>query len=93
MNKHHKAESRKIKAFVRISKDCGQPQSYRRVRRMLRRWDRDMKRLPRLVGRAIHKGIKRTDYGVAKAVKQMSDGLRANVMLIDELEHKEEIPE
>ena len=87
MNKYQKAEARRVKAFVQLANLCGHPYSYRRVRRILRSWDRDMKRLPTLARRAIHRGIKRVDYGVAKAVKRMSDGLGTNIMLVDELSY------
>ena len=84
MNKHRKAEARRVKALLQSANACGCRYTYRRVRRQVRQWDRDIKALPRLVGRAIHKGIKRTDYGVSKAVKQIADGLKPNIMLIDE---------
>ena len=84
MNKHRKAEARRVKALLQVTNAGGCQYTYRQIRRQVRQWDRDIKALPRLVGRAIHKGIKRTDYGVSKAVKQIADGLRADIMLIDE---------
>ena len=87
MNKYQKAESRKVKAFVQLANECGYPYSYRRVRRMLRKWDRDIKRLPRVVSRTIHKGFAHYKYMATKAGKQISDGLRANATLVDEFEH------
>ena len=87
MNKYKKVESRRVKVFVQYCSACGHPYTYRRVRRILRSWDRDIERLPKLTMRAIRKGFKRVDYGVTEAVKQITDGVRANILLIDELEH------
>lgn len=62
MDKHRKAESRRVKSYVRILRAVGCETSYKKARRHIRKRDRDMRNLPKNVNRGLRKGIKRCNY-------------------------------
>lgn len=78
MNKYRKAESRKVKVYVRKLRAVGCDISYKKARRHIRNRDRAMRDLPRNVRRGLRKGIKRCDYGVSRAIARIAE--RAIVM-------------
>lgn len=67
MNKHRKAESRRVKSYVRIRRAAGFDTSYKKARRNIRKHDRAMRDLPKKLSRGLRKGIKRCNYSM-KAV-------------------------
>lgn len=73
MNKYRKAESRQVKAYVRILRAVGCNTSYKKARRHIRKRDRAMRDLPKNVRRCLHKGIKRCDYGIARAMARIAE--------------------
>lgn len=73
MNKYRKAESRKVKAYVRILRAVGCETSYKKARRHIRKRERAMRDLPKNVKRALHKGIKQCGYGVARAMARIAE--------------------
>lgn len=68
MNKHRKAEARRVKRIVRVMKACGCSVNYRAVRRKMRVYDRSLNNVPRI----FHNGLRRLNYGVAEAVRTIS---------------------
>lgn len=73
MNKFRKAESRKVKILCRAYRVMGYDFSYRSVRRKIRKFDRAMRDFSKNFRRGLHKGIKRCDYGVARAVTRIAE--------------------
>ena len=73
MNKHRKAEARKVKAYVRILRAVGCDTSYKKARRHIRKRDRAMRDLPKNVKRAFRKGINQCDYGVSRAFARITE--------------------
>ena len=97
MNKFRKAESRRAKMLHRYMCAVGFDYSYKKARRSIRKHDRAMRDLPKNIKRGLHKGIKRCDYGVSRAVARIAergivrtcdepklDGLRTHIVYIDE---------
>lgn len=73
MNKYRKAESRKVKAYIRILRAVGCNTSYKKARRHIRKLDRSMRDFPTNFRRGLRKGIKQCDYGVARAVARIAE--------------------
>lgn len=96
MNKHRKAESRKVKAYVRLRRACGSDISYKKARRIIRRHDLAMRYLPKNLSRGFVRGAKRVNRSTAEAVAGFAKlasslartsmfPLRATAMAIDEM--------
>lgn len=67
MNKHRKAEARRVKAYVRILRAHGFGLSYKDARRHIRKRDKAMRDIPKAVKRGVRKGIKRCDRSMKAA--------------------------
>lgn len=96
MNKHHKAESRKVKAYVRICRAAGCDATYKKARRNIRKRDRSMRDLPKNLSRGLVRGAKRVNRSTAEAVAGFAKlasslartsmfPLRATALVIDEM--------
>ena len=95
MNKHHKAESRRVKALLQLANAGGCQYTYRQVRRQVRQWDRDIKAIPTVAFRGISKGFKRLNYEVVNAARSLAgslNGLNASFIVIDESGPIDETP-
>ena len=68
MNKHHKAESRRVKAYVRMRRAVGCETSYKKARRHIRKRDRSMQDLPKKLSRGLVRGAKRVNRSMAESV-------------------------
>ena len=95
MNKHHKAESRRVKAYVRMRRAVGCNTSYKKARRDIRKHDRAMQSLPKKLSRGLVRGAKRVNRSTAEAVAGFAKlasslartsmlPLRATALVIDE---------
>lgn len=96
MNKHRKAESRRVKSYVRIRRAVGCDTSYKKARRHIRKRDRAMRDLTKKLTRGFVRGVKRvnrstaeTVAGLAKLVSSLARTsmfpLRATALVIDEM--------
>lgn len=96
MNKHRKAESRRVKSYVRIRRAAGFDTSYKKARRNIRKHDRDMRDLPKKLTRGCVRGVKRVNRSTAEAVAGFAKlasslartsmfPLRATALVIDEM--------
>lgn len=90
MNKHRKAESRRVKSYVRWLRGCGRDISYKKARRNIRKRD-----LPKKLSRGLVRGAKRVNRSTAEAVAGFAKlasslartsmlPLRATALVIDE---------
>lgn len=79
MNKHRRAESRRVKRMVRVMKACGCSVNYRAVRRKMRVYDRSLNNVPRI----IHNGLRRLNYGVAEAVRTISHAVASMSRMVN----------
>ena len=68
MNKHRKAESRRVKSYVRIRRAAGCDTSYKKARRTIRKHDRAMRDLPKNIRRGFVRGAKRVNRSMAESV-------------------------
>lgn len=95
MNKHRKAESRRVKSYVRIRRAAGFDTSYKKARRNIRKHDRAMRDLPKKLTRGCVRGVKRVNRSTAEAVAGFAKlasslartsmlPLRATALVIDE---------
>lgn len=95
MNKHCKAESRRVKSYVRIRRAAGFDTSYKKARRNIRKHDRAMQSLPKKLRRGLVRGAKRANRSMAEAVAGFAKlasslartsmlPLRATALVIDE---------
>lgn len=95
MNKHRKAESRRVKSYVRWLRVCGRDISYKKARRNIRKHDRDMRDLPKKLTRGYVRGVNRVNRSTAEAVAWFAKlasslartsmlPLRATALVIDE---------
>lgn len=102
MNKHCKAESRKVKAYVRVLRACGSDISYRKARRNIRKNERAKRELPKRIRRGFIRGAKRVNCSAAEAVSRFAKltsslartsmfPLRATAFVIDEMAFYEDI--
>ena len=96
MNKHHKAESRRVKAYVRMCRAVGCNTSYKKARRDIRKRDRSMRDLPKKLSRGLVRGAKRVNRSTAEVVAGFAKlasslartsmfPLRATALVIDEM--------
>lgn len=96
MNKHRKAESHRVKSYVRIRRACGSGISYKKARRDVRNRDRSMRDLPKNLSRGLVRGAKRVNRSTAEAVAGFAKlasslartsmfPLRATALVIDEI--------
>lgn len=72
MNKHRKAESRRVKACVRMRRAAGFDTSYKKARRIIRKHDRAMRDLPKKFTRGCVRGVKRVNRSMAEAVAEFA---------------------
>lgn len=95
MNKHRKAESRRVKSYVRIRRAVGFDTSYKKARRNIRKHDRAMRDLPKKLTRGCVRGVKRVNRSTAETVAGFAKlasslartsmfPLRATALVIDE---------
>lgn len=96
MNKHRKAESRRVKSYVRIRRAAGCDTSYKKARRSIRKRDRAMRDLPKKLARGCVRGVNRVNRSTAEAVAGFAKlasslarasmfPLRATALVIDEM--------
>lgn len=96
MDKHRKAESRRVKSYVRILRAVGCETSYKKARRHIRKRDRDMRNLPKKLCHGLVRGAKRVNRSTAEAVAGFAKlasslartsmfPLRATGLVIDEM--------
>lgn len=96
MNKHRKAESRRVKSYVRWLRACGRDISYKKARRRIRKLDRAKRGLPKNFGRGFTRGVKRVNRSMSDAVASFAKltsslartsmlPLRATALVIDEM--------
>ena len=96
MNKHRKAEARRVKSYVRIRRAAGFDTSYKKARRHIRKRDRAMRDLPKNLSRGLVRGAKRVNRSTAEAVAGFAKlasslsrtsmfPLRATGLVIDEM--------
>lgn len=96
MNKHRKAESRRVKAYVHMLRAVGCNTSYKKARRDIRKRDRSMRDLPKKLTRGYVRGVNRVNRSTAEAVAGFAKlasslartsmfPLRATALVIDEM--------
>lgn len=71
MNKHRKAESRRVRSYVRWLRGCGRDISYKKARRRIRKLDRAKRDLPKKLASSL--------------VRTSMLPLRATALVIDEM--------
>lgn len=67
MNKFQKAESRRVKRYIRGMKACGYSLDYKATRRKIRSYNRLMADVPRIA----HDGFRRLNYAIRLASKSV----------------------
>lgn len=96
MNKHRKAESRRVKSYVWWLRGCGRDISYKKARRHIRKLDRAKRGLPKNFSRGFTRGVKRVNRSMSDAVASFAKltsslartsmlPLRATALVIDEM--------
>lgn len=96
MNKHRKAESRRVKAYVRWLRACGRDISYKKARQRIRKNNRAMRDLPKNFSRGFTRGVNRVNSSMSDAVASFAKStsllarasmlpLRATALAIDEM--------
>jgi hypothetical protein len=96
MNKRRKAESRKVKAYVRLLRAVGCGTTYKKARRNIRKRDRASRDLPKNLSRGFVRGVKRVGRSTAETVAKLAKSasslartsmfpLRATTWVIDDM--------
>ena len=96
MNKHRKAESRRVKSYVRVLRSFGSDISYKKARRNIRKRDRATRDIPRNLRRGFVRGANRINRSMAETVAGFAKlassllrtsmfPLRATALMIDEM--------
>lgn len=96
MNKRRKAESCRVKSYVRIRRAAGFDTSYKKARRDIRKRDRSMRDIPKKLSRGFVRGAKRVNRSMAEAVAGFAKlasslahtsmfPLRATALVVDEM--------